>query len=177
MKRTITVLAAAGLLAAGCGTSAPATTAPATTAPATTAPATTAPPTQAPLTVPEAAKLYLRLVAPANRAEAVVNYDAKAYPQVSFAQYVRDDKRWLAQVQAQAARLRSVRWPASVQPYITAMLLTFEPATRACFTAEDNAPSQQAGIRVQQTSPSCRVSLKSDLPAEVRRALHLPPAP
>ena len=75
----------------------------------------------------QAAAVYTRIVDPGNGAGGVLSSDVQ--DKVPFSQYQRDAALYVTAVQRQEAELRAVRWPAKIQPYITAMLLTDTPLT------------------------------------------------
>ena len=101
------------------------------------------------LTMQQAAAVYTRIVDPGNRAGGVLSSDAQ--DKVPFSQYQRDAALYVTAVQRQEAELRAVRWPAKIQPYITAMLLTDTPADVQCTQSLAAAGSYTAARGMLET--------------------------
>jgi hypothetical protein len=95
------------------------------------------------LAVKQAAATYLRIVDPANRAADATVSDAQDV--VPLSQFRHDLRVFISATRQEMARLRTVRWPDSVQPYITAMLLTDLPAGIQCAQAQIAAKDYAAG--------------------------------
>jgi hypothetical protein len=172
-------IAAAAVLAAGCGHAAQHVSAPATspaaraaTVPAAAVPAT--PPAAGPrLTIKQAAAAYVRIIDPANRLAAIAGSDiTDAAP---FSQYQADARAFIRAIRAGDRQLRAIRWPARVQPYITAMLLTFEPADIRCARAEVASGSSDAASTTGYTDQDCIDAGNSTIPDTIRTMLRLPP--
>jgi hypothetical protein len=173
-------LLACVLALAGCGgssTAAPASTA--SHAPAATishAPASPSPAPAVRLTIRQAAVIYARLTAPANKASAIAqaDYAASAPWSVQRADLLAYDR----DVRALGVSLRAVRWPANVQPWVTAMVVSWVPATLACDRAAEAAGSVTASVTVTEENPSCQaVSGPNTNAEEIRTLLGLPPVP
>jgi len=138
--------------------------------PAITIPPTTPAVAQHP-TISQARAAYLRIAAPVNRAAAAVNTDL-AYG-VPFAVTQADDLAYLAALRKSASQLRATTWPAQVQGYVAAMLLTY-PAGTACARAVASAGSNSAATDVLSTNQSCAQAQHASDPHQIRMLLHLP---
>ncbi len=122
-------------------------------------------------TISQAGAAYLRIAAPVNRAAAAVNTDV-AYG-VPFALTRADDIAYIAALRKSVSQLRAIRWPARVQGYVAAMLLTY-PASIACAQAAASAGSNSAATDVLSTNQACAESQNASDPHEIRMLLHLP---
>ncbi len=91
------------------------------------------------LTIAQARNAYRHIVDPGNRANDAVNTDmTDAAP---LTQFRADVAAFIAFNRRLPGELRSVRWPARVQPYVDAMILTDILDNVRCFTAISRAPS------------------------------------
>jgi hypothetical protein len=124
-----------------------------------------------PATISQARAAYLRIAAPVNRAAAAVNTDL-AYG-VPFALTRGDDLAYVAALRKSASQLRAIGWPARVQGYVAAMLLTY-PASIACAQAVSSSGSDSAATDVLSTNQACARSQDASDPHEIRMLLHLP---
>ena len=115
---------------------------------------------------------YQRIIDPYNRTLNVVNTDAA--DGVPISQFRADTATAIARLRAVRAGLKAIRWPASVQPYIGAMLLTDVPDNIACYAAEGRALTY-ADVGVKDTSQSCIAASYSPSADQVRTLLGLPP--
>jgi len=147
----------------------PPTPLPATTVIPSTFPV--APPPPPPATISQARAAYLRIAAPVNRAAAAVNTDL-AYG-VPFTLTRGDDLAYVAALRKSVSQLRAIRWPARVQGYVAAMLLTY-PASIACAQAVASAGSNSAATAALSTNQACARSQNASDPHEIRTLLHLP---
>jgi len=139
--------------------------------------ATTIPTTPVPAprpTISQASAAYLRIAAPVNRAAAAVNADL-VYG-VPFALLRGDALAYMAALRKSVSQLRAIRWPARVQGYVTAMLLTYDPASIACAKAVASAGSNRGATAVLNTNPACVRSRNAGDSREIRVLLRLPPA-
>jgi hypothetical protein len=145
--------------------------------PAISASATAIPTTPVPAprpTISQASAAYLRIAAPVNRAAAAVNADL-VYG-VPFALLRGDALAYMAALRKSVSQLRAIRWPARVQGYVTAMLLTYDPASIACAKAVASAGSNRGATAVLNTNPACVRSRNAGDSREIRVLLQLPPA-
>ena len=122
-------------------------------------------------TISQAGAAYLRIAAPVNRAAAAVNTDL-AFG-VPFPLTRADDLAYITALRKSAGQLRAIRWPAPVQGYVAAMLLTY-PASIACAQAVASAGSNSAATGVLSTNHACAQSQNASDPHQVRMLLHLP---
>ena len=125
------------------------------------------------LTIKQAAAVYLRIVDPGNRVVIKLNNDVGHHAPFSR---VRADLL----AAAGAARLiikqfDAVRWPAKVQPWITAMAQTFEQANIRCFEEEAASRSLARYATVTKESEDCTASSNVTDPNQIRSLLGLPP--
>lgn len=89
------------------------------------------------------ATAYLRIVGPANKVTEALD-DAYGN-RVPFARYVADAHAEVKAMRRMSRQLRAARWPASVQPSITALAVTYSRAIIRCMRAEIHAGSY-AGV-------------------------------
>jgi hypothetical protein len=184
MKATVTaaLIASAALTAAGCASTAhvtktapAASAAPAATQAATTpSPAPTAAPTPAAtarMTRKEAAAVYVAIVDPANRANDALDRDWT--DRAPWSQYVADSRAYVRAARREERQLAAARWPARVQPYITSMLLTLEPAVIRCVRQQAAAGSYAAADNASY-SQDCTAANDNTDPDTIRSMLGLP---
>ncbi|HVB45259.1 MAG TPA: hypothetical protein VNF47_21495 [Streptosporangiaceae bacterium] len=171
---------AAGLALAACGSpprpgpvAAASPSASVTASPAVSTAVTPSTSPAARLTTQQAARAYLRIVDPVNRATGTVNTDRA--DDVLFSQFRADTRTYVAALRKGDAQLRATRWPARVQPYVTAMLLTYDPASIRCAQAEAAAGSYAAATSVSSTNQDCIAAQDIGDPQQIRALLHLPP--
>ena len=181
----IAVITLGVVLAAGCGTSHPAaspaakaTTAPASSSAAAPSPTASNSPTtvaSAPLTVPEAAAEYVKLVDRANRiSDAMSTDDSDEAPFTQFQADARADVRALRVLNR---KLLAVTWPPNVEPWVRAMVTTYDVANIACDEVMAAAGSYTAVNTVDDTNASCQAGSSQTDPDEIRSLLGLPAAP
>ena len=180
----IAITAAAALAGCSGGThgspSAAHTTAAAPVTSAATASATASPsPAASPsapvrrMTKKQAARAYVRIIDPGNTLSDAMNRDnTDAAP---FSQYKADARAYIKAIRITERQLRAIRWPARVQPYVTAMLLTFEPANIRCVQTGIAAGSNAAAANVNDFNQDCLAASDSTLPDTIRSMLGLPP--
>jgi len=84
-----------------------------------------------------------------------------------------DDLAYITALRKSASQLRATTWPAQVQGYVAAMLLTY-PASIACAQAVASAGSNSAATGVLSTNHACAQSQNVSDPHQVRMLLHLP---
>lgn len=173
------VLASATLSAvalAACGSTHAASSARTASPPVTATAATSPAPSPSPaavLTIKQAAAAYIKIIDPSNRIADAVGADVTdAAP---FSQFRADTLAYAKSVRVIDTKLRAVRWPATVQPWVTAMIATYDPAQIACAKAEAAALSNAAAVTVANSNQACLVG-DSD-PSEIRALLKLPPLP
>jgi hypothetical protein len=169
----------AGLALVACGSPRPApvpTASPSASATASPAASPVATPSASPaarLTMKQGRAPYIRIVDPLNRVAATANTDVQ--DGAPFSQVRADELAYAVAVRTAARQLRAIRWPAHVQPFITAMLLTYVPANIRCAREEAAAGSMAAANNVAATSQDCITEQDTSIPDEIRARFGLPP--
>jgi hypothetical protein len=170
-------LAGAALVAAllaGCAASgAPA--APQLPSPSATvaaAPSAPAAPLGPPLTMKQAEQLFARIVRPVNRAMGTFQADVTAQP--PFSQFQAEGAAVIAAVRVSEGKLGAAHWPAQVQPDISDMMTTFEPAEIACTQAQVNAGSYAVAQNVSSTNPQCAEASQDESVSAIEAILGTP---
>jgi len=165
------VAGATCLLATACsGAGSPAAVPLHVVTPATSA-ARSAPAAAARLTLAQARAEYSKISAPFNAAVATVNQDARSG--TTWGTFKADVLAAKAANQAWARKVRAVRWPVQVQPYVDAMLKTEVPAEIQCYNAMATAGSLQGAAAAFSSDSACRDSTATA--DKIRSILHLPP--
>jgi hypothetical protein len=172
---TAITVTAASILATGCsGTGSSSTAAqPEATVTAATLHNTwaAAVPVPARLTMAQARTEYDKISAPFNAAVTVFNNDAHAG--VTWSRFEADVLAVVAANRTWERKIRAMRWPLLVQPYVNAMLRTEVPAEIRCDQAMAAAGSLQGAANVFSDDHSCRDStVNAD---KIRKILNLPP--
>jgi hypothetical protein len=173
--------ALAAALIAGCSAPAASTPAPLPSASSvsavssvspTAAPAATPAPTGPPLTIKQAGQLFAQITVPLNEAMGVFQADINDQP--PFSQFNADGRALIAAVQVSEAKLAAANWPAGVQPDITTMMTTFEPAEVACTQAQINAGSYAAALNADESNVQCGEANQDESVSEIRTILNIP---
>jgi hypothetical protein len=138
--------------------------------PATSA-ARSAPAAAPRLTLGQARVEYSRLSAPFNAAVATVNRDARNG--TTWDKFKADVLAAAAANQTWARKVRVVRWPLQIQPYVDAMLKTEVPAEIRCDNAMAAAGSLQGAAAAFGGDSFCRDSTATA--DKIRSILHLAP--
>jgi hypothetical protein len=123
------------------------------------------------LTLAQARVEYSRLSAPFNAAVATVNRDARNG--TTWDKFKADVLAAAAANQTWARKVRVVRWPLQIQPYVDAMLKTEVPAEIRCDNAMAAAGSLQGAAAAFSGDSACRDSTATA--DKIRSILHLPP--
>lgn len=124
------------------------------------------------LTRKQAAAAYVRIIDPSNRTIGAISQDiADVAP---FSQYRADSLAYVKGTRLADRKIRALRWPAQVEPYITAMLLTYDPASIRCAQAEAAAGSYAAATAVAGTREDCIAAADSTIAGTIRSMLGLP---
>jgi len=123
------------------------------------------------LTLGQARVEYSRLSAPFNAAVATVNRDARNG--TTWDKFKADVLAAAAANQAWARKVRAVRWPLQIQPYVDAMLKTEVPAEIRCDNAMAAAGSLQGAAAAFGGDSFCRDSTATA--DKIRSILHLAP--
>jgi hypothetical protein len=176
---TITVTTAS-ILATGCsGTGSQSTaaqpeatvTAGTVTAGTTRSTPATAAPVPARLTMAQARTEYSKVSAPFNAAVMAVNNDAHAG--AAWSTFKADVLTVVAANRTWERKIRAIRWPLRVQPYVDAMLKTEVPAEIRCDQAMAAAGGLQGAADVFSDDRACKDStVNAD---KIRKMLNLPP--
>lgn len=174
-KRALISLAAVtvtavSLLATGCSASGSLSTAAQPEATVTASAAHTAPAPLARLTMTQARTEYSQISAPFNAAVAAVNTDARNG--TTWDKFRSDVLAVVATNQTWQRKVRAVRWPLRIQPYVDAMLKTEVPAEIQCDQAMAAAGSLQGAAGVFTNDHACKDStVNAD---KIRKILNLP---
>jgi hypothetical protein len=169
---SFSAILALGLAACGgSGTHQAATTHVYAPAAATTVRSTTPPSPPALLTIKQAAGAYVRIGDLSNRLSEAINRDySDAAP---FSQYRADALALVKALSAASRKFRALHWPATVQPYITAILLIYVPAFVRCAKAGAEAGSTAAAVTIAGSNQDCTVAADSTIPDRIRLLLGL----
>jgi hypothetical protein len=138
--------------------------------PATSA-ARSAPAATPRLTLAQARAEYSTISAPFNAAVVTVNQDARNG--TTWGKFKADVLAAAAANQTWARKVRAVRWPLRLQPYVDAMLKTEVPAEIQCYNAMAGAGSLQGAAAAFSGDRTCRDSTATA--DKIRSILHLPP--
>jgi len=136
------------------------------------APAATPIPTGPPLTIKQAGQLFAQITAPLNQAMGVFQADINDQP--PFSQFEADGRALIAAVRISEGKLAAANWPAEVQPDITTMMTTFEPAEIACAQAQINAGSYAAALNADESNVQCGEVNQDESVSEIRTILNIP---
>ena len=123
------------------------------------------------LTLAQARAEYSKISAPFNAAVATVNQDARNG--TTWDKFKADVLAAAAANQTWARKVRAVRWPLQIQPYVDAMLKTEVPAEIRCDNAMAAAGSLQGAATAFSRDSVCRDSTATA--DRIRSILHLPP--
>jgi hypothetical protein len=141
---------------------------------ATPVASTSTPIASVPLTKSQAAAEYAKLVDRTNRLASATGTDAS--DDVPFTQFQADSRAYVKAVRVLDRKLLSVNWPSNVEPWVRAMVTTFDVANIACAEVEIAAGSYTAATTVADTNAACAAALSQTDPNEIRSLLGLPPA-
>jgi len=181
MKAKILIAAAAVLALAGCSSAAttasttasrPAAAPPSSAAPSPAAPSPS-PASTARLTRSQARHAYAGIVDPSNQLESEVSQDDT--DQVPLAKFHADLRAYLASVRAAGRQLAATRWPARVQPYVTAMVATDLQADIRCAQQLLKVHSYAQADSLSYTSQDCTATQNESNASTIRSLLGLPP--
>jgi len=165
--------ALAAMLIAGC--SSPAAPAPPQSAPSASAAATSAAitiPQGPPLTIKQAGRLFAQIMGPLDQAIGVFQADINNKP--PFSRFVADGHAVVAAVRVSQGKFAAANWPAQVQPDITSMMTSYEPAEIACVQAQINAGSYAAALNADETNLQCGVTNQDETVSAIRAILNIP---
>jgi hypothetical protein len=136
---------------------------------------TSTPIASVPLTKSQAAAEYVKVVDRANRLGSAASTDAS--DDVPFAQFQADSQAYIGAIRVLDRKLLAVNWPSNVEPWVRAMVTTYNVANIACAEAEMAAGSYTAANTVADANASCAASSSQTDPDEIRSLLGLPAAP
>jgi hypothetical protein len=105
-----------------------------------------------PLTVRQAKLAYLQIVGPGS---ALVGTLARGAPGATFSQFRAGALACARELHTQIGRFQAVRWPAQLQPRISALATTTLPSGIACLDAQAAASSMPAAMAVSNSNPGC----------------------
>lgn len=172
---TAVIVTASSILATGCSsTGSPSTAAqPEATVTAGSSHSTsaTAVPVPARLTMAQARAEYSKISVPFNLAVAAFNHDT--HTGVTWSKFKAAALAVVAANKTWEQKIRALRWPLQVQPYVDTMLKTEVPAEIQCDQAMADARSLQGAASVFNDEHFCK-----DSPAiadKIRTILNLPP--
>lgn len=135
-------------------------------------PHSTPAPSPARLTMAQARAEYSKLSAPFNAAVTTVNKDAHAG--TTWDKFRTDVLAVVAANKTWERKIRAVRWPLQIQPYVDAMLKTEVPGEIQCDQQMADAGSLQGAADVFSNNHACKGStVNAD---KIRKLLNLPPA-
>jgi hypothetical protein len=135
-------------------------------------PAATPTPTGPPLTIKQAGRLFAQITDPLNQTMGVFQADINDQP--PFSQFKADGRALIAAVRVSEGKLAAANWPAEVQPDITTMMTTFEPAEIACIQAQINAGSYAAALNADESNVQCGEANQDESVSEIRTILNIP---
>jgi hypothetical protein len=125
-----------------------------------------------PLSIKQARRLFAQIEGPPDRASAAFSADAAGEP--PFSQFQAAGRAFIAAVRVSQGQLSAGRWPAQVQPYITSMITTYQPAEVACTQAQISAGSYAAAQNVSGENVQCSVADQDEDVSTIREVLNLP---
>ena len=136
-----------------------------------TTPHSTPAPSPARLTMAQARTEYRNISAPFNAAVTTVNTDA--HEGTTWDKFRSDVLAVVAANKTWERKIRAVRWPLQIQPYVDAMLNNEVPGEIQCDQAMADAGSLQGAADVFSNNHACRGStVNAD---KIRKLLNLPP--
>jgi len=125
-----------------------------------------------PLTTKQAGRLFAQIMGPLDQAIGVFQADISNKP--PFSRFVADGHAVIAAVRVSEGKLAAANWPAQVQPDITSMMTSYEPAEIACVQAQINAGSYAAALNADATNLQCGVTNQDETVSEIRAILNIP---
>jgi hypothetical protein len=124
-----------------------------------------------PLTTKQAGRLFARIVGPLDQAIGAFQADINNHP--PFGRFRADGRAVIAAVRVSEGRLAAANWPAQVQPDITTMLITYEPAEIACVQAQVSAGSYSAALNADITNVQCGEANQDQTVSAIRAILNI----
>ena len=117
----------------------------------------------------------MKIVDHANRIDANVNTDYS--DDAPFAQFRADTLAEVRAIRVVSRKLLAVTWPPKVEPWVRAMVTTYNVAWAACVEAEAAAGNYTGASTVYDTNASCQAISSQADPDEIRSLLGLPALP
>jgi hypothetical protein len=129
------------------------------------------PPTATPDLIATAGQAYLAAVGPLNAVGDKVAAEERALGTKPYKDFVKDDGQYLVAREAVQKVLYQIAWPPAVQGLATALVEAIQSDIGAYqdYAGNPDAATSDAEAAADQA--------RSDAPAAVRLALHLPPVP
>ena len=121
----------------------------------------------------QAARLYIRLVDPFNRASEAAGL-AKSY-RLRISQFRADGRAYIAGVKAFDRKALAVLWPKNIEPYIEAMVSTDHVAAIKCVRAEMRQRTYAGVDSVAKSNSDCQAQANATNATMIRARLGLPP--
>jgi hypothetical protein len=107
-----------------------------------------------PLSIKQAGLLFVQIIGALNGA--IGAFQADATDQVPLSQFRADGGALIAAVYVSERQLAAERWPAQVQPYITSMMTTYEPAGDRLHPGADQRRVIRRGTQCLLHKPAVR---------------------
>jgi hypothetical protein len=134
-------------------------------------PATAPTPPGPPLTIKQAGQLFAQIMGPLDQAIGVFQADVNSKP--PFTRFMADGHAVIAAVRVSEGKLAAANWPAQVQPDITSMMTSYEPAEIACVQAQISAGSYTAALNADETNLQCGLTNQDETVSAIRAILNI----
>ena len=121
----------------------------------------------------QAARLYIQLVEPFNRASDEASL-AESY-RLRINQFRADGRAYIAGVKAFDRKALAVLWPKNIEPYIEAMVGTDHVAAIRCVRAELRQRTYAGVDSVAKSNSDCHAQANASNATMIRARLGLPP--
>lgn len=125
-----------------------------------------------PLTIKQAGQLFAQIMGPLDQAISLFQADINNKP--PFSRFSADGHAVVAAVRVSEGKLAAANWPAQVQPDITSMMTTYEPAEIACVQAQISAGSYAAALNADETNLQCGETNQDETVSAIRAILNVP---
>jgi hypothetical protein len=121
----------------------------------------------------QAARLYIRLVHPFNRASQAASLAENH--RLPLSQFRADGRAYIAGVKAFDRKALVVLWPRNIEPYIKAMVSTDHVAAIKCVRAEMRQRTYAGVHSVAKSNSDCQAQADASNATMIRARLGLPP--
>ena len=121
----------------------------------------------------QAARLYIQLVDPFNRASEAAGL-AENY-RLPISQFRADGRAYIAGVKAFDRKALAVLWPQNIEPYIEAMVSTDHVAAIKCVRTEIRQRTYAGVDSVAKSNSDCQAQANASNATMIRARLGLPP--